>query len=214
VDEKKLVGVNPCKSPAGCGGVKPIVSGVASGGQADSEKPINDKAKTNHIDDRRAAGLPNEIKNRAQLQYNYNTTTIQKPFKKRVPPIDLVQDLVLVQDHSPVPLPPEAEGEPQFGYSPTFSEPIVIEFLSRSKIKPVIAELWLKTYPDPGWVQTEVLKIISWMEGNPMRRPKSRFAHFISSWLSRGWEWHRKNIPVKTSGTNWDTVFKKEDTKS
>lgn len=79
---------------------------------------------------------------------------------------------------------------------PEFSDPVVQEFLSRTGIKVSTQFLWLKTYEDPLWLKQEFLKILAWLDANPSKKPKSNYSRFIGSWLSRGWEWHRKNLPT------------------
>lgn len=93
----------------------------------------------------------------------------------------------------------EAEPSVQFGIYPELSNPVVIEFLTRAKIKSSILTLWVNTYNDIDWVQQEILKAIAWMDANPSKKPKRNFARFLGSWFSRGWEWHRKTIPSNPS---------------
>lgn len=94
-------------------------------------------------------------------------------------------------------------------YFSEFNDPVILEFLNRAKIKVDIARLWVKTYEDAGWVKQEILKMIAWLDANPTKKPKSNYARFIGSWLSRGWEYHRKHLqsnPAKKA-ENWDYIF-------
>lgn len=94
---------------------------------------------------------------------------------------------------------------------PEFSDPVIKAFFFLAKIKPSTQSLWLKTYEDPGWLKQEFLKIIAWLDANPQKKPKKNYARFIGAWLSRGWEWHRKNLTSnKTDNTDWSKVFSDE----
>jgi hypothetical protein len=57
-----------------------------------------------------------------------------------------------------------------------------------------VQKSWLKNY-DRDFVIGEFSKIESWVLANSKKAPKSNFARFITGWLSRGWETHRKNLP-------------------
>lgn len=59
--------------------------------------------------------------------------------------------------------------------------------------------LWLQTYQDLPWIQSEFTKMVNWLKVNPKKAPKSRLDRFISNWLSRGWEDYRKTLPGKSS---------------
>jgi hypothetical protein len=81
-------------------------------------------------------------------------------------------------------------------------EGIIPEFSGDSEIeaflKPVSQSTqrrWIKLYTDPGWIRSEFLKAMNWIEVNPKRAPKKKLARFLGGWLSRGWEQHRKTIP-------------------
>lgn len=76
-------------------------------------------------------------------------------------------------------------------------DPVVTDFLMKNAVKPLSVQLWLRTYPDRAWVEHEILKAIGWVAANPHRAPRSRFVQFLASWLARGWERHRKNLPVQ-----------------
>lgn len=81
-----------------------------------------------------------------------------------------------------------------------FYDPVIQEFFSRAKVKTSTQMLWLKTYGDSDWLKQEFLKVITWLDANPAKRPKKNYARFIGGWLSRGWEWHRKTIQSQPAG--------------
>lgn len=74
-------------------------------------------------------------------------------------------------------------------------DPVLMEFLTKANIKSSSLLLWIKTYQDVSWLKLEFLKMLSWLDANPQKKPKSNYARFMSSWLSRAWEYHRKNLP-------------------
>lgn len=55
--------------------------------------------------------------------------------------------------------------------------------------------LWIKTYNDIPWILSEFSKMIIWLNCNPRKAPKSRMNAFISTWLGRSWDNHRKTLP-------------------
>lgn len=72
-----------------------------------------------------------------------------------------------------------------------FSDEILISFLS--KVPVTVQEAWLSTYQDHDWISHQLKEAVTWIHGNPGKAPKSLFAKFFSGWLSRSWEWKRKN---------------------
>lgn len=73
-----------------------------------------------------------------------------------------------------------------------------------SEVETLLAEVdqstqkrWIKLYGDTAWMKSEMVRMVEWLELNPAKRPKKSPARFISSWLSRGWEKHRKGIPTQ-----------------
>lgn len=92
--------------------------------------------------------------------------------------------------------------------SAIYEESPLAEFLSRAKIKPKTVALWVATYGDPGWIRQELYKAIAWLDANPKKAPKKRYAHFIGSWLGRGWEWHRRGIVSnKPAEKSWEEIY-------
>lgn len=75
------------------------------------------------------------------------------------------------------------------------SDQVVMEFLTRSKIKTSSVLLWLKTYENTEWLKFEFLKMLGWLDANPHRKPKSNYTSFVRTWLTRAWEQHRKTLP-------------------
>jgi hypothetical protein len=65
-----------------------------------------------------------------------------------------------------------------------------------SKIKPDLSQAWVSTY-EAEWVKQELKKATVWLKANPARAPKKDFGRFMTSWLSRGWESHRKTIQTR-----------------
>lgn len=55
---------------------------------------------------------------------------------------------------------------------------------------------WLELYQDLDFMRREFLKMREWLSRNQKREPKSSIgvSRFVASWLSRGWEEHRKTI--------------------
>lgn len=95
------------------------------------------------------------------------------------------------------------------------SDGVVSEFESNPRMAELLVEFgvtranqsaWLEAYPDASYITQEFFKSIAWIEGNPKRKPKA-FSRFFGSWLSRGWERHRKTIPAQqVSVIDWDKV--------
>lgn len=99
------------------------------------------------------------------------------------------------------------------GAIPEFSaSPVVKEFLERAEIRVRTQSLWLQTYEDPGWISQELLKMLAWLENNPQRRPKTQrgYSTFMSTWLSRGWEYRRRAGPASPPEKKSFLEFMKE----
>lgn len=114
-------------------------------------------------------------------------------------------ELILTKKSRPKPKTEVAAQEPLF----QFRDPVANEFLRRCLVKRVQVELWLRTYGDADWIQQELLKMIGWMDCNKHKAPRANFTRFINSWLSRGWEFHRKNLlgNKPKEETDWKKVF-------
>jgi hypothetical protein len=91
---------------------------------------------------------------------------------------------------------PSAE---RYGTIPEFSDPILDEFFLKGQIKKSTQLLWIKAYQDPVWIKQEFLKSLIWLDANSHKKPKKNYTRFLGTWLSRGWEWHRKNLPSSSS---------------
>jgi hypothetical protein len=88
---------------------------------------------------------------------------------------------------------------------PDFSDTLLVEFFRRASIKVTSQRLWLETYRDAEWLKLEFHKMLSWLDANPHKKPKKNYARFVTSWLSRAWEYHRKQLPSnKPTQINWD----------
>lgn len=64
------------------------------------------------------------------------------------------------------------------------------------KVKPEVQESWLQLYEDHEFVKRELQQAAVWCKANPLRKPKSDYGRFLTSWLARGWEKHRKTLPT------------------
>lgn len=73
------------------------------------------------------------------------------------------------------------------------NDDFLIPFLTTVKIETQNA--WFKTYDDEAFVKTELMKACTWIINNSTKAPKKNFGQFFSTWLGRGWEQYRKNIP-------------------
>jgi hypothetical protein len=62
------------------------------------------------------------------------------------------------------------------------------------KVSDKTYNLWLKIYPND-YIETEAVKMETWLSINEHKAPKKNWGNFISNWLSRGWDQHRKNLP-------------------
>lgn len=78
----------------------------------------------------------------------------------------------------------------------------------KTKISDRVFTSWVDLY-GRDFVLEEIKKASAWCLVNPRRAPKSNPARFLGSWLSRSWEWHRKQIHTNKAGTNWDELKKK-----
>jgi hypothetical protein len=76
---------------------------------------------------------------------------------------------------------------------PEISDSLTLELLEKVKLE--IQESWLKLYPEPGWVKGEIQQAAVWCKANSARKPKSDYGRFLTAWLARGWEKHRKTLP-------------------
>lgn len=59
-----------------------------------------------------------------------------------------------------------------------------------------LQRVWIQNYGDVAWLNAELLKAHVWCTANPQKRPKD-FGKFMSNWLNKGWESHRKGIPSR-----------------
>jgi hypothetical protein len=64
---------------------------------------------------------------------------------------------------------------------------------------------WVDLYQDRAWIAFELSKAATWLTVNPDKAPKSRTGRFLTNWLSRGWEAHRKTLPSKSSAQSHRT---------
>ena len=102
------------------------------------------------------------------------------------------------EDKCSEPAKPDSKQAPKvLGPIPEFNQAISKQLLKN--VPQEAQSLWLQTYQDVPWINSEFAKIVNWLQVNPAKRPKSRPDRFISNWLSRGWESHRKTIPGKFS---------------
>jgi len=72
----------------------------------------------------------------------------------------------------------------------------ILPDLGRRKVQRVMIDKWIDLYGDAQWICEEIKKAEIWMVGNP-RAPKSQFGRFFSTWLSRGWDRHRKTLTAE-----------------
>lgn len=77
------------------------------------------------------------------------------------------------------------------------SDPVLIRLLASVRTRS--QQSWIDAYPDIEWIGFEVKKARAWIEANPRKSPKS-FARFVTGWLSRSWEFHRRTIPSNRPG--------------
>lgn len=73
----------------------------------------------------------------------------------------------------------------------SFDTPFLKAFIEKVPEKVQIS--WFETYPDHEWISLQIKEAVSWIHAEPTKAPKSNFAKFFTSWLSRSWEWKRKN---------------------
>jgi hypothetical protein len=57
---------------------------------------------------------------------------------------------------------------------------------------------WVEVYGKE-FCLAEFNKIYTWLAANPTKSPKANFGKFINTWLTRGWESHRKTLPTNFS---------------
>lgn len=55
---------------------------------------------------------------------------------------------------------------------------------------------WLKAYPGPDWIMSEIKRAHVWITANPQKKPK-QFARFFANWFNRAFESYRKGIPSR-----------------
>ena len=82
-------------------------------------------------------------------------------------------------------------GQLSHGFAEHKENPILVALVGPVSLK--VQASWLAAYQDAGWIVGEVLKANAWIEANPKKRPK-QFGKFMTNWLSRGWEMHRRGI--------------------
>jgi len=88
------------------------------------------------------------------------------------------------------------------GFDPSFN--YIAQELKLSKRQ---WESWLAAYENKEWIVQEIKKAFAWIEANPKKRPRKSFARFITNWLSRGWETHRKTLPSNAaSHIDWNKI--------
>lgn len=72
-----------------------------------------------------------------------------------------------------------------------FFDPIFEPFIE--KVHRKVQDAWFATYPESDWVVHQMKEAVAWIHANPGKAPKTNYAKFFTSWLSRTWEWKRKN---------------------
>lgn len=92
-----------------------------------------------------------------------------------------------VTDERQVSTEPEPGGSVVGAVSPLTQDPKVLEILAEKQVSLATQKAWRDAYPDIPWVEQQILKAVAWMAENPTRK-KKRFARFMGSWLSRGWD--------------------------
>ncbi len=98
-------------------------------------------------------------------QYNTEQTDITITPKKKV-----TAELATVKSSEPPP-------------ASNIKNSVFMELLEKSKIKQSTLKLWVETYKDRLWIETELLKATAWLDSNP-RQSRSP-ADFFGRWLSR-----------------------------
>jgi hypothetical protein len=78
---------------------------------------------------------------------------------------------------------------PEFSHSTR-----LLKIFQERRVTADAQKAWLDAYPDPPWVEQQILKAVAWEIANPKKRKKN-FAHFINNWLSRDWDKHRSTLP-------------------
>lgn len=76
-----------------------------------------------------------------------------------------------------------------------FSDPVILDFFQQTQISQNSQKAWFKLY-DAEYIKIELIKMVAWCSDNSQRCPKSArgWASFVTKWLGRGWERHRKTI--------------------
>lgn len=100
---------------------------------------------------------------------------------------------------------------------PSLADDFTAPFLAKVKIE--VQSAWLETYPDKAWVHAEIKRAVTWSLANAHKAPKSDWAKFFTSWLSRGWETHRRGLastnqrqgPPPIRYPSADKVFAEQD---
>lgn len=69
-----------------------------------------------------------------------------------------------------------------------------------------LQQAWIETYDDVGWLVDQLKQARVWIAANPKRAPKSDLGRFLNSWLSRGWERHRKTIASNRPGGQVEVI--------
>jgi len=112
---------------------------------------------------------------------------------------DLVDGPIVPLD-SPVPKPVEKvtktklKKKEKLGAIPEFSAPRSVADLLEN-VSEKLQLSWLSAYPDSQWVLHQMQMAHAWILANPKKAPRKRFGAFMTSWLSRAFESHRKSIP-------------------
>lgn len=80
-----------------------------------------------------------------------------------------------------------------------------------SRIPRQTAERWMGLYPDPDWMQRELVRAIGWYLDNGNKKPKSirGWCQALSSWLERGWQKHARYSKGTDNvhSLDWEKVF-------
>jgi hypothetical protein len=70
---------------------------------------------------------------------------------------------------------------------------------------------WIKLYDkNLTFIEKEAIKASEWLDINSHKTPKSNrgYARFLSGWLNRGWERHRKSLSTSTASASQTHWFK------
>jgi hypothetical protein len=85
-------------------------------------------------------------------------------------------------------------GKQAYGALPCFATDPEIKTLLET-VGEASQKTWLSLY-DEQWIKRELVNARLWMIDNPERKPKSKVSSFLSRWLKRGYEDHRKTVPT------------------